>query len=157
MQAGMLRGAFFREGSSIWAMFRAADPPYPTPTPPPSPWHSPCSTPIPAPVQGLLLHRSLKTCPSLFPAPLQAQASPHGAPSPSPSPTHASDTLLLANSFQGAHSASTPTPHLGVPSPQPGTQEKNAEGGCLAIGSRLRRQLGLAGGKESHNQAENPE
>lgn len=112
----------------------------------------------PAPAQDPLLHRNLQTCP-LFPASLPARLLPCGPPVPQP--YSCLSTLLWLTSFQGAHgvsaSSSHSRPQLSVPSSQSGTQEKNAEGVCLGTGRRLRRQLGLAGGEESHNQAENPE
>lgn len=93
---------------------------------------------------------------SLFPAPQQAQASLLFTVPPSPQPSSRLQHPALSTSSR-APAQLPPTPNLGVPSSQSGAQEKNAEGGCLAAGSRLWRQLGLAGGKESHNQAENPQ
>ena len=162
-QAGMGRGAlFFRVGEKRWVMewrqwssVLRSHLGHPTQLGPP---YSSLSIPIPAPAQDPLLKEppnsplSLPCNPHPSP-PLQAQASPNSVPLP-PASSHCRHPAL-GTSFQGTHSASTPHPP-GVPSSQRATQEKNAEGGCLAIGSRQRRQLGLAGGKESHNQAENP-
>lgn len=114
--------------------------PRPGPSPRPSPAQKPHSLPLSP------LH------------PWQPRLLP--APPPFTQPHSRLSTLLWVTSLQGAHPASTSSshPHPRGPSSQSGAQEKNAEGVRVDTGRRrLRRQLGLAGGGESHNQAENPE
>ena len=165
-QAGMGRGAlFFRVGEKRWVIewrqwssVLRSHLGHPTQLGPP---YSSLSIPIPAPAQDPLLQEppnlplSLPCTPHPSP-PLQAQASPNSVPFPQP--PHTADTLLLELLSRAPTQLPPhiPPPNPGVPSSQRATQEKNAEGSYLAIGSRQRRQLGLAGGKESHNQAENP-
>lgn len=116
---------------------------------------NPCPSPGPSP-EGT---SKLAPLSSLQPPPLPTPASPGFSQQCPLAPSLLTLQTPCSWHFFPGHPLSfhpTRPPHPGVPSSQRATQEKNAEGGCLAIGSRQRRQLGLAGGKESHNQAENP-
>lgn len=110
--------------------------PHPGPSPRPSPAQKPHSLPLSP------LH------------PWQPRLLP--APPPFTQPHSRLSTLLWVTSLQGAHPAYTSSSH---PHPRgPWSTRENAEGVRVDTGRRrLRRQLGLAGGGESHNQAENPE